>query len=442
MHPVVAIAAKDVRLLLRDRAGLFFTVIFPVVFASVFGMVYSGMGGRKSAIQIAVVDQANSPASRSLIAALDRQEVLETIALASPDEARDLVRRGDRSACLVIPAEFGDLASTLLTGTPARLELGIDPSRTQERAMIEGLVAQAAYQQLTGTFQDADSLRRFTLQARQTINSSDHLNFLHRAAAATLLDDLTSLADRMDAQAATPQPAGSEVPSQPGQATPLAPEPFAPIRVDTTEITGHQSDWHATAFSITFAQGVVWALIGCAASFSISLVIERAGGTLLRLRAAPVSATHVIAGKGIACVLTTLAATMLLIILGVSAFGLRIGNPPMLAAALLASSVAFVGVMMVLSVLGKTPRAAGPVGYAILLSMAILGGGMMPRFMMPAWMQSVGMASPVTWTVVAVENAVFRGATWGQQALPLLILLAIGGVGTGIGAWLFSRSAE
>ena len=121
---------------------------------------------------------------------------------------------------------------------------------------------------------------------------------------------------------------------------------------------------------------------------------------------------------------------------------MRIGQPVMLAAALGAAAVAFVGIMMVLAVAGRTPRAAGPLGYAILLTMAILGGGMMPHFMMPGWMQRVGMVSPVKWTVVAVENAVFRGATWGEQAVPLAVLLGIGVAGMVVGGAVFARSAE
>lgn len=431
MRSLLAIACKDLRLLRRDRAAVFFTIVFPVVFAAIFGLIYSGMGGTPSALHVSVVDHADSPASRALIARIHANAALDVVRAESEDEARDLVRRGQRAACLIIPASFANPASTLLSGTPATLELGIDPSRTQERAMIEGLVAQAAFEQLTAGFRDAGSLRDFTADARRQLSDDQRLTFLHRAAAATLLDDLDRLADQMEA--AGPGATSDHTGSAPA---------FSPITITTHEITGERHDWHASAFSVTFAQGVVWALIGCAASFSMSLVIERAGGTLLRLRAAPLSAMHVIAGKGLACIGTTLAATVLLLVLGMAVFGLRIGNPPMLAAALLASSIAFVGVMMVLASVGRTPRAAGPLGYAILLTMAILGGGMMPRFMMPAWMQSVGVISPVTWTVISVENAVFRGATWGEQAAPLAVLLLIGASGTAVGAWLFSRSAD
>lgn len=427
MRAIIALAAKDLRLLGRDRAAVFFTVAFPVLFAAVFGMIYSGMGGPRSAVRIVVVDVSPGPASEAIITRLRSHAVFEISSAQSREEARELVRRGRRAAYVVIPEDVARLGPLMVTGGSATIELGIDPSRTHERAMIEGLVSQAAFEQVSASFQEADSIRAMAAESRRALARSSAVDLPRRAALGSVLGELDRLADALDA--ADPGEVGSA-----GRTT--AP----PIRVATEEVTGRQApDWHASAFSITFAQGVVWALIGCAASFSMSLVIERSGGTLLRLRAAPLPALHVLAGKAMACIAATLVATAILIGMGIVAFGLRIGNPPMLAAAILASSIAFVGIMMVLAVLGRTPRAAGPLGYAILLSMAILGGGMMPHFMMPAWMQSIGRVSPVKWTVVAVENAVFRGATWGEQALPLGVLLAIGAAGIGIGAWCFAR---
>ena len=45
MREIVALVAKDLTLLLRDRGGFFFTFIFPLVFAVFFGTIFSGSGG-------------------------------------------------------------------------------------------------------------------------------------------------------------------------------------------------------------------------------------------------------------------------------------------------------------------------------------------------------------------------------------------------------------
>ena len=51
------------------------------------------------------------------------------------------------------------------------------------------------------------------------------------------------------------------------------------------ERTGPQN-----AYEISFPQGCIWGIMGCAAAFGITLVVERTRGTLVRLRMAPISA--------------------------------------------------------------------------------------------------------------------------------------------------------
>jgi ABC-2 type transport system permease protein len=91
-----------------------------------------------------------------------------------------------------------------------------------------------------------------------------------------------------------------------------------------------------------------------------------------------------------------------------------------------AISIAFVGIMMFLSVLGKTEQSAGGIGWAILLVMAMLGGGMIPLFAMPSWMKIVSDISPVKWAILAMEGAVWRQFSFQEMLLPCGILLAVG----------------
>jgi ABC-2 type transport system permease protein len=58
--------------------------------------------------------------------------------------------------------------------------------------------------------------------------------------------------------------------------------------------------------------------------------------------------------------------------------------------------------------------------------MAMLGGGMLPLFMMPSWLQTLATASPVAWALTAIEGAVWRGFSLAELALPLIGLLLLG----------------
>ena len=164
-------------------------------------------------------------------------------------------------------------------------------------------------------------------------------------------------------------------------------------------------------YVVSFPQGIIWGVMGCAAGFGISLVSERSGGTLVRLRMAPIGTTQILAGKALACLLAVVSVSVILLAVAVVAFHVRPVSYVMLAAAVACVALAFVGVMMLLAVLGKTERAAGGIGWAILTTMAMIGGGMLPLFFMPQWLQTFSSISPVKWAILALEGAIWRGFT-------------------------------
>jgi ABC-type multidrug transport system permease subunit len=92
-----------------------------------------------------------------------------------------------------------------------------------------------------------------------------------------------------------------------------------------------------------------------------------------------------------------------LVIVGVLGFGVRPTSWPLLAAAVLAAATAFTGIMMVLSVLGGTEQSASGAAWATLLVFALLGGGMVPLFVMPRWMLTASGVSPAKWAILAFE---------------------------------------
>ena len=70
MREIMALAAKDIRLLVRDKAGFSFTFFFPLLMAIFFGTIFSG-DDDSSAISILVVDEDQTEQSQKFIAALD-----------------------------------------------------------------------------------------------------------------------------------------------------------------------------------------------------------------------------------------------------------------------------------------------------------------------------------------------------------------------------------
>jgi ABC-2 type transport system permease protein len=165
----------------------------------------------------------------------------------------------------------------------------------------------------------------------------------------------------------------------------------------------------------------------------MALVMERREGTLLRLRVAPVSRMTILAGKAAGCFLACLLSVSAVLAIGIGGFGVRVLNAPALAVAVLCTCLAFVGIMMLISTLGRTEKAVGGGGWAILIVMMMFGGGMIPLIAMPTWMQSVSYFSPTRWAVLALEGAIWRDFTPMEMLTPCAILIAVGAAAFGLG---------
>lgn len=434
MTEIWALAVKDLRLLVRDKAGLFFTFFFPVLYAIFFGTIFGGGGddGGGTATPIIVVDLDGSEASRGFAASLDADPMLAVTPMDDRAAAQEAVRKGDKSAFVVIPEGFG--SASLFRGEPMKLLVGVDPSRQAEGGLIQGLITAKAYERLQDSFMNADSARQMTRDAMDSLAEADDLNPIQKGILGAFLGSLETFLE----QAPDAGMIGGGVGDGDGEGGGGdASGGFNPIEIETVELLADESGAGPNAYAISFPQGIIWGIMGCASGFGISLVTERNRGTLTRLRTAPLGNGRVLLGKGLACFLTTVGVAALLLAIAMLGFGVRPGSFPLLIAAVFSIAVCFVGVMMMLSTVGKTDAAAAGIGWAVMLVFAMFGGAMIPLFLMQGWMVTLSHASPVKWSILAMEGAIWRGFTPAEMLLPCGILLAVGVAGFGVGARLF-----
>jgi len=413
---VLALAGKDLRLLSRNRATLFFALAWPVLMALFFGYVFGG-GGEKGRIPVVVVDEDRTAESTRLVERLTATAGLQ-ITTASREEATRLVRQGKRSAAVIVPKGYGEAADRIFHGAPRRLELEVDPARTAEGSMLEGILTGAAMQGMQELF--TDPARTRTMVDRSLGDLETAPESAAKDSTRRLLGELRSFVDR---------------PIDPGKGAGQA-QGWKPLQIERREVRREKAG-PRSAFDFTFPQGILWGVIGSALGFALSLVTERTRGTLMRLETSPLSRLDVLVGKALACFVTIVAVEFALLLLGVAFFGIRPASWLFLAAAALAVAVCFVGIMMTVAVLGKTEQAAGGLGWAIMMPLTMFGGGMVPLFVMPAWMQAVSNVSPVKWGILALEGATWRGFSAAEMALPIGVLVLVGLAGFALGVRLF-----
>lgn len=308
--------------------------------------------------------------------------------------------------------------------------------------MLEGLLTAAAFERMQSMFSDTQTMTRSTRDALDSLRSAEASDVAGRDALEKFLIELDTFLVEMPATDAPSTDGGDEAVGAGGVGGGGGLGNWNPISITRSDIAPRRDGVPTNSYAISFSQGIIWGLIGCAAGFGISLVTERTRGTLVRLRMAPIPSWHVLAGKGLACFATTVGVTSLLLLVARFIFGVQPGSPVLLAAAVICSAFAFVGIMMLLSVLGKTEAAAGGIGWAVLLVMAMLGGGMVPLFLMPGWMQSISHISPIKWAVLALEGAIWRGFSPAEMLFPCAVLLGVGAGCFLLGSRLFRWSED
>jgi ABC-2 type transport system permease protein len=428
MNAVIALARKDLALLFRDRGGLLFTFGVPILFAIFFGTLFADDSGSGS-LSMAVVDEDGSDRSRDLIDRLSSASELDIEVLAR-QPAVDAVRNGRLTAYLVIPEGFGEGLGGLLFGEAPVLELGVDPSRRAASSMLEGVLTRYAMATMFDSFQDPRALRPLVGEARAMAQQSD-LGPAQQLVFATFYDSLDSFLVDLERERLT-QGDGSGEGAGGGAG-------FAPVTIETSSVVVDRMA-PAQAYDISFPQGIIWGLIACIASFATSLVNERTTGTLVRLRTAPISNRHILAGKALACFVTSTLVIGVVLGVGVALFGIRPDNWPLLILGIVCVSAGFVGMMLLFSTFGENERTVGNVSWVIMMVMAMIGGGMIPLVFMPDWMASVSHVSPVKWAVLAIEGGLWRGFTLTDMLLPCGILLGSGAVCFVLGVRTFRTS--
>jgi len=111
--------------------------------------------------------------------------------------------------------------------------------------------------------------------------------------------------------------------------------------------------------------------------------------------------------------------------------------------AVMLSSLGFVGVMMAMAGLSRTEGGGSGMGRAVILILAMIGGGTIPLFFLPPFMQTLSSISPFKWATLAFEGALWRGFTAADMMLPGAVLLGfcVGGFAIGVYAMRWTTRA-
>lgn len=435
MRAVLAIAVKDLRIVLRDRTAAFFIFLFPLFIALFFGVIFAGPGRSGSGrMPIAIVNESRGEHGAALIEQIAADASVNPTIVPGREEGARGVRRGRFVACVIVPESFDAGMLSLFTGGGLSIDLVVDPSRRAEAGLLEGKLNELALRQLSRMFQDAEVVSQATALGRAALALSG-MSDEERAGLSSVfggLDRFTAARTRTGRASDDPEPRA-------GDTTPPAGEPsepaleWRPLRVNVSTVVDERKQ-PRTSYDISFGQGVVWGLMSCVTGFGASLAEERSRGTLLRLRTAPIRRRQVLLGKALAAFLACSAVQAMLLSLGqLPFFGVQISSWPLAILASVVTGIGFSGLMMLLAGLSRTEGGSQGLGRAAVLVLAMIGGGTIPLFFMPQWLQTISAVSPFSWATRLIDGYTWRAFTLTEMVPALGVLLAVGAIGLAVG---------
>jgi ABC-2 type transport system permease protein len=132
---LLALTVANIKSYTRDRAALFWTLAFPLIFIFMFGFIFQE--GGQSRLVLGWVDEDGTPAAAQLRDAFGAQKGTE-IAAETKENALARMRQGTVDAVILVPAGYGDAVATGAdgSGAPTRIVVYTDPSQANLVASV------------------------------------------------------------------------------------------------------------------------------------------------------------------------------------------------------------------------------------------------------------------------------------------------------------------
>ena len=194
-------------------------------------------------------------------------------------------------------------------------------------------------------------------------------------------------------------------------------ESAPPFKVEAATVSPHPRT-QFNSYSHSFCGMTLQYLLFWGMESGLLLLRERQRAAWMRVRAAAVPLSCVIAGKALATAFIALIQVLVTFGVGYVAFGVTIDGSVIgfVLLALTACALAAATGLLVAAI-GGTEARARSVSILLILAVSMLGGLWVPAFLLPSWARDVSLALPTTWAMRGLETVTWQcGGLW--AALP------------------------
>ena len=407
----LSVAFKDLQIMVKDRGTLFQLFILPLLFILVFSGALSAIGESEAVTlpTLALVDQDGGSAAQSLTEKLVLDGSL-TIQAASAVEAQSLLDENKIIGFLTIPNEF---TASLQNSSPVDLVITTGSESNSQKVESARLVLESIAAEMTLESQIIASLNQ--MGAMQANAPEEYQVF-----------DTERVLAQAHSQFETSQT-----------------RPLIEVKQSTPQQDSEQVN--AVDLSQSAVPGFTVLFVFMAAQTTArSIYEEKKIGTFRRLVAAPLNKVELMIGKILPNFIIAL--VQILVIFAFGSVGMRLlGLTPMpversplgliLVAVVLALCSSAFGIAI--AGIARTENQIGGLSTLLLWGMGLLGGSLIPLFILDRFLGYIPMIVPHYWANRAFDDLLIRGLGVANIALDLGVLLAFSLVFFVIGLWRF-----
>jgi ABC-type multidrug transport system permease subunit len=390
------IALKDLKIFAADRLALFFAILFPFFFVTMFYFLLGGVGSTDTRLELHMVTQETEGLSTQIIQAM----VTKDDALLKPGEPKIVWDKDYNTALqsvndkkldgfLAFPSDFTE---GIYLGYGTQIDIVVNAEATGTRAAL-GSIAQGIASQINA--QQAATNATMGLVIEQQIASGNMSNI-----GQSIQNILPQL---LAGQTGTGDNSSSFI---------------------TYNIQNIGSVQAENPSNFVIPGYLVMFVFFTAALGAEMIVRERKNQTLERILASSVRKEAILGGIFVGTAIKGIIQLVIFWAMGILVFGMNAGESVwgviLLSLLMVIMSSAF---SIMLATLVKTQRAASSIGVLTSLILAPLGGCWWPLFITPAWMQFLAKFTPHGWATLGFNKLMVSGADFNAIIPNLLVLL-------------------
>ena len=386
MHKLLASISKEARIIIRDREALLLLFVMPLAFVLIMSLTMRDAFKEKGRVifPIVILDMDGGRVGREITNAFSSTKYFRVdTSLNNEEIVREDIVRGNHKFAVIIPA-----GTTQKAVSRAKAQMGT-----------------------TGNKQAGDSslsIRLIADPAIQSVHRSIVISSLNR-----ILQGIETKIMMEQFAAIAEEAVGMNIGIQQGEGG-KASRIFSEVTDEYTD--GAVGNTMLTSVQQNVPAWSLFAMFFLVTPLSVAFIKEKQQGSLLRLKSMPVPPWVIIAGKMMPYFVINQLQFLFMMLVGMYLLPFLGGDALVtgnsfagIAILTISASFAAIGYGLMVATFCKTSEQATTLGGTSVIIFGAIGGIMVPKFVMPAFMQRLTVISPMSWGMEGFIDIFVRG---------------------------------